>query len=186
MIVVLGALRTELLFVRRGPRLALGIGARAAERLSAWLRVMRPDRALVIGFCGGADPSLGPGDLVLADALLRDGERVDVPGGPLAEARRALPGAKVGPLLTVEGPADPAAKARASAEAVGVDMESYHIARVLSGHGIPFLVLRCVLDPLWEDPGRRWRYAIRALRCARSLGSAAGRLLAVLEGAGDG
>ncbi len=181
MVLTVAALRTELLFAP-WPRAALGMGQKARARLRRILEGERPAGVLVVGFSGAARASLPVGALVLADSA----RGVRVPDGLLERARKALPEAEVGPVATVESPAAPAEKARLSADALAVDMESGYLAAELSSRGIPFLVVRCVLDALWEDvtSGLKFRFARRALVCARRLGQAAGALVPVLEGAG--
>ena len=174
------ALRTELLFAPR-PRAALGVGERAPARLAEILDKERPAGVLVVGFCGASRAGLSPGDLVLADSA---GE-VRVPQELVTRAKAALAGVKVGPVATVGAPAGPEEKARLAPDALAVDMESAHLARELSSRGLPFLILRCVLDALWEDlsarPAAFW--AGRALSCARRLGRGAQALIPALEGA---
>jgi len=179
-VLTVAALRTELLFAPR-PRAALGVGGAAADRLAKLLKRNRPSAVLVVGFCGATRASLSPGTLVLASAV--DGTAL--PEGLVERARANLPGVEVGPLVTVEAPASPAEKARLSPDALAVDMESAHLAGELSSQGIPFLILRCVLDALWEEisAGMRLRWARRALLCARRLGQGARTLRPVLEGA---
>lgn len=184
MIVTVAALRTELLFAPR-PWLWVGVGAGARGRLARWLD-RHPTRGVVIvGFCGGTRAALRPGDLVLAAAVATEGQEIAASQTLLELARVALPEAHVGGVATVEAPADPVAKARLGVDALAVDMESAHLAQEFSERGIPFLVLRVVLDALWEDvsAGLRIRWAGRAMGCARRLGQAAAALRPILEGA---
>jgi len=187
MVLTVAALRTELLFSPR-PRAALGVGARAAARLAETLDRRKPSGVLVVGFSGATRANLRPGTLVLASGVQGEGEEVRVPDGLLSRARRAVPEAGAGQIATVNGPASPEDKAWLSLDALAVDMESLHLARELSQRGIPFLIVRCVLDHLWEDVtfGLKVRWARRALHCARRLGKAARALAPVLEGGGQG
>lgn len=173
-------LRTELLLAPR-PRIALGVGKRAAARLGLLLQGEKPPGVLVVGFAGAARADLPAGTLVLATSA---GE-VAVPEGILSRAREALPEAKLGPIASLGHLATPEEKARQGLAALAVDMESEDLAAELSRQGIPFLILRCVLDVLWEDLGRgpRARWARRALACARRLGRGAKALIPILEGA---
>ncbi len=183
MIVTVAALGTELLFAPR-PRLRVGVGAQAGGRLRAWLAGHKPGGALVVGFSGSTRAGLGAGTVVLVEGILADGsDPVLVDRALVARARDVLPGAVVGPVASVPRIADPAEKARLGLDALAVDMESAHLARELSGRRIPFLVLRVILDELWEDvAGRpRVRWAGRALGCAVTLGRAAGALRPALE-----
>lgn len=183
MIVTVAALRTELLFAPR-PRLRVGAGAQAGVQLRAWLEAHPPGKALVIGFCGATRASLGAGTVLLAEKILCQGAEIPLDRALVARAREALPDAVAGAIATVAGPADPVEKARLGSEALAVDMESACLGRELVRQGIPFLIVRIVLDELWEDVSEfPIRWAGRALACSRSLGHAAAALGPVLEGA---
>jgi len=178
-VLTVAALRTELLYAPR-PRAALGVGERAAAQLVRILDRKRPAGVLVVGFCGAARAGLPPGTLLIAD---RAGD-VPLPDELVAMAKGALPEAEVGALAQVGSPAAPEEKARLSPDALAVDMESEVLAAELSSRGVPFLILRCVLDALWEDltRGPRLLWAGRALSCARKLGRGARALAPLLEG----
>lgn len=183
MIVTVAALETELLFAPR-PRLRVGVGAEAGGRLRDWLEGHRPKGALVVGFSGATRANPGAGSVVLAEGIVADGLDPIVPTSAwVARAVEALPSAVLGTVTTVAQPADPAHKARLGLDALAVDMESAHLARELSRREIPFLVLRIVLDELWEDVAvpPRVRWAGRALVCAHRLGRAAAVLRPVWE-----
>ncbi|MGC9529258.1 MAG: hypothetical protein ACP5G2_01375 [Candidatus Bipolaricaulaceae bacterium] len=185
MVCVVAALRTELLFVRSRPRLAVGTGPGAAARLVAGWGKKSPEAVLVVGFSGATRAELPAGALILASRVQGAGAAVDVPGGLLSAARAVVPWAASGPIQTVDQLAGPGEKARLSLDALAVDMESAHLAGELSRREIPFLVVRSVLDLLWEDvtTGPRARWAARALTCAAGLGRACRRLAPVMAGA---
>lgn len=184
MILTVAALRTELLFAPR-PRLRVGVGARAGIRLRAWLDEHELVGALVVGFSGAARAGLGAGTVVLADEIRREGsDPIPLDPALVARARGALRGAAEGPVASVSKPAGPAEKARLGLEVLAVDLESAALGRELARQGIPFLVVRAILDELWEDvSGLPIRWAGRALACSRALGRAAAALRPVLEGA---
>ena len=184
MIAAVAALRTELLFVRGCHKVRTGTGPGASERLARALEALRPQGAVVLGFCGAAHARLVPGTLILATSIRHGGEVLEVPPELVVRAEERLPDADPGALVTVDDVADPATKARISLDAFGVDMESFHLARELRARGIPFLVVRCVLDALWEDISRapRVRWTARALACARKLGAAVKALAPLLAG----
>ncbi len=129
MTVVLAPLRVE----------AWALGAR---RTGMGLREAASGRGAIVigGLCGAVDPSLRPGDLVVASELRAEGEgepivcRVD-----LAEAL----GARVGPIVSLDHIAGPAERARLG-DALAVDMESYWLAR--SAGDRPVAVVRAVVD----------------------------------------
>lgn len=183
MILAIGALWTELAFVRGMRRVRTGIGPRSRERLARALERLAPEGAVILGFCGATHARLAPGSLILASSVRYGTEEIAVPGELVAAAGRRLPAAEIGPIHTVEGVAGPREKARLSVSALGVDMESFHLAQELRRRRIPFLVLRCVLDALWEDVSRRsLRLIGRAIPCARRLGGAAAVLARVAGG----
>ncbi len=187
MIAAVAALQTELLFVRGCYKVRAGIGHEASERLARVLERLRPQGAVVLGFCGGTHARLVPGTLILATSVRHGGEELGVTPELVAKAKEKLPDAELGPLTTADGIADPETKARVSLDALGVDMESFHLARKLRELGIPYLVVRCVLEALWEDISRapRVRWTARALACARRLGAAVKALAPLLAGGGS-
>ncbi len=120
-------------------------------------RLARDGAVLLISFgiCGGLDPELRPGDLVLADAILTsDGARHPASAQQRAVLEARLSGLALrivaGPLLGQDRPlvgaADKAARFAASG-ALAVDMESHGVARAAKAAGLPFLVVRAVADP---------------------------------------
>ncbi|MCX7750769.1 MAG: adenosyl-hopene transferase HpnH, partial [Candidatus Bipolaricaulota bacterium] len=135
-VIVVAALRTELLFVR-GPKAALGVGARSQGRLCAFLARRRPQGVVIVGYAGGLHADLRPGALVLPDLVWDQKGAVRVSGELLARARTRLPHARVGPLFTDERLTPLAAKAAFEGRALAVDMETSHLARELSARGIP-------------------------------------------------
>jgi 4-hydroxy-3-methylbut-2-enyl diphosphate reductase len=129
MTVVLAPLRVEAwaLGARR-----TGMGARYA---------LADGNAVVIGgLCGAVDPSLRPGDLVVASEVRGDGKSL-LCSTELAEAL----GARVGPIVTLDHIAGPAERAALRASgALAVDMESYWLA--CDAGDRPVAVVRAVVD----------------------------------------
>jgi hopanoid-associated phosphorylase len=102
------------------------------------------------GICGGLDPDLGRGAVVIADRVLVGGEAIETD----AEWRRRLfamcDGAVVRTALGVDEPIlGPAHKARLHEEtgAAICDAESGVVAQFAARRGLPFAVLRAVADP---------------------------------------
>jgi hopanoid-associated phosphorylase len=142
------------------PDVALMIACAGADALRA--RRMAEDLleagagALVsFGIAGGLDPALGPGDIVLPEAVV-------APGGPAvvtdaAWRRRVLDLAAAkglrptgGKLAGSDQVVATVAGKRALYEAtraVAVDMESHAVALAAQTAGVPFLVIRAVIDP---------------------------------------
>ncbi len=124
---------------------------------AAATRLARDGAALLVSFgiCGGLDPELRPGDLVLADTVLTgDGARHPASAEQRAVLEARLSGLSLriaaGSLLGQDRPlrnaADKAARFAATG-ALAVDMESHGVARAAQAAGLPFLVVRAVADP---------------------------------------
>ena len=57
-----------------------GTGEAGRQALAGLLREQKPDTVLIAGLCGGLDPSLGPGDLILAREVMdEEGEALQPP-----------------------------------------------------------------------------------------------------------
>lgn len=145
-------------------RIARGIGLQAlAAGGDAALTVAKLDRAIAagaegivsFGICGGLDPALMPGALLLPEAVLSgEGARfpVDVAWreAVAASLRRAALAPQTGDILGLAAILATAAEKSSrfrSTFARAIDMESGHAARAAQAAGLPFLVLRVVADP---------------------------------------
>lgn len=135
-----------------------GIGRQAMTKAMALCcDIVRPDLVLHIGYCGGADPTLSIGDLVLASVVVDAATGEEIAPSPeyLARAEGLCKEAdirfKTGGLVTVdEVIPEPHEKAFIGTRygALAVDMESSALAVGCRDRGIPFAVIRAVLDPL--------------------------------------
>ncbi|MDX1575039.1 MAG: hypothetical protein R3285_02525 [Kiloniellales bacterium] len=157
------AIEAELLalaFARNAPGAAPRVVCAAASedraREGARRLLSEGAGALVsFGIAGGLDPSLKPGDLVLADEVVSPG-RDPIAADPALrdQWRRAaeaagLPcvgGRLLGAPRVLAGVADKEAWHRSSG-ALAVDMESYAVAGVAAGAGAPFVAVRAIADP---------------------------------------
>src|SRR5262245_39698793 len=128
-------------------------GLRATLLQSRWPALLHGmDRPLVVsaGVCGGLAPSLGPGDVVLPDAVI----------GLNGELRRVTPCAHPGSGgLLVTAPdvvATPEAKAAlfARTKAVAADMESSLSIEAAEAAGLPATVVRGVADDARQEVPR--------------------------------
>jgi nucleoside phosphorylase len=146
---------------------ATGDGARSAARgLGRLLAAERPGRLLVVGVAGGISPGLESGDLVVARQLFeRRGE--DLLAGPAPDAgwlaHAAAAGVAAGSVVSGDRILVTAREKRElwddlrrqSAPAAGMpavcDLESAAYARLAAAAGVPWLVVRAVLDPAGED-----------------------------------
>jgi adenosylhomocysteine nucleosidase len=127
------------------------------DRLRAHLSGLDPTglRAVIsFGIAGGLDPSLQPGDVVVATAVIAQQGAWKVPASvvsSLVERMRASGiGAAQGYLVGVEEPIlAPAAKAavRRETDAVAVDMESHIGAAYAADNNLPFAAIRVISDP---------------------------------------
>lgn len=160
----------------------VGIGYEAGEQAGLLLDAM-PCRALVsLGYAGGLDPGLQPGDLVVGSAYLhgaRTAAAGDAPAGQAAALlRQAGLAVTEGAVLTVDEPlltGRAKRRARQGSGALVVDMEGRWIADAAASRGVPLIGIRAVLDEahfslppfvatIIADGGRRERtHAIRAL-----------------------
>jgi hopanoid-associated phosphorylase len=127
--------------------------ARLAEAAS-----LRPSLVVSWGLCGGLDPRLRPGDLILgADVVSNEGavrtdeavtaslaERILGAGARVVVERLA---ASQAPVVTAAAKAD----LRRTTGAAGVDMESLIAGQYALKQRIPFAILRSVADPAERD-----------------------------------
>ena len=135
-----------------------GIGIPAMAAAAAYLLDhYRPAFCLHAGYCGGADPQDQPGDLLIASAVVdaRGGTREAADASRVAAAeevaRAAGLRARSAAVVTVEALVEqPHEKAFVGTqhEAAGIDMESAAFVAACRERGVPWLVVRAVLDPL--------------------------------------
>jgi len=163
--------------------LACGMGPASATALCRSLdaRVQTLRGLALVGWAGGLSPALSAGEVVVAD------EAVDTSGGRAPCSPIRLPGATVGPMLTVPAPVlSPGAKGGLwDGSLLAVEMEAYPLAIWAHGHSLPFIHARVILDPVDEalpdlgdtlDPLGRPRWGRLARRLARRPSLAAGLL----------
>lgn len=139
-------------------RIAQGPGARAIfgldrSRLKAELEALAGSGAAGIvsfGTAGGLGPSLKPGDIVIASAIVSSGARLPTCPDWARALRAALPFAQYADIAGSDAPVVSAAAKDAlwrSTGAAAVDMESHMAAEVAARFGLPFIALRAVIDP---------------------------------------
>ena len=186
-VMVLAALRTELLFVR-GPKAALGMSEAARAGLRRVLSRFSPKGVVFLGYCGGLAEGLPSGALILADRLEGPEGTIRTSARILSNAKKLLPEAHVGSLFThpvllrKETVREMAAERGLSP--LGVDMEANFVAAELFRRRIPFLVAKIVLDSWREEVSLglgRFLWAPRALSCAWKLGMVAPKLRQAVE-----
>jgi adenosylhomocysteine nucleosidase len=115
---------------------------------------LRPRLVLSWGLCGGLDPRLRPGDLILGAAVVSRTDAIQADAAAtarLAERLRAADEcAATERFAASDAPvATPAAKAelRRLTDASAVDMESLIAGQFARERKIPFAILRAVADP---------------------------------------
>lgn len=120
------------------------MGAGTAEILEKKLAHTKPELVISTGFAGGLQPELSVGDLVLG---------LNYSDAGVADRLNLGPQWKRGTILTVPAIIEKAAEKKRLGEESGclaADMESAHLARICTGHGIPMLSVRCISDA-WND-----------------------------------
>jgi len=162
--------------------LASGMGNGPGPALDEW----QPRLVVSCGFCGGLDPGLMAGDLVLATALrAASGDLLTAPEPARLAAAAMLDGLRYrqGELVQATSVATTVDEKRALARsgALAVDMESYAVGLAAAEAGIPWLALRAVLDPadsplpeFTREPRRDYawpalKYALKGPRAAAKL-----------------
>jgi adenosylhomocysteine nucleosidase len=145
-------------------RIARGIGLRAVAgggdpaRTVAIIKRLIGDGAtglVSFGICGGLDPALASGALIVPGAIRTENQERRPVAGRWHRALVAGLGvagisAATGDLLGAASIADtPARKAAlfAATSAIGVDLESHLVAVAAGEAGLPFVVVRVVADP---------------------------------------
>jgi adenosylhomocysteine nucleosidase len=120
--------------------------------------IVRPSLVVSWGLCGGLDPALRPGDLILGAEVVSDEGAVradEAVTSSLAQRLRSA-GARVvverlaasdAPVLTAAAKAE----LRRSTGAAGVDMESLIAGQFALEQRAPFAILRAVADPAERD-----------------------------------
>ncbi len=126
---------------------ALSLRARLAEAAS-----LKPSLVVSWGLCGGLDPRLRPGDLILGAEVVSDDSVIQTVLAGTSLLAQRLVGVRVtverlaasdAPVLT----ADAKAHLRRVTGAAAVDMESLIAGQYAREQGVPFAILRAVSDP---------------------------------------
>jgi nucleoside phosphorylase len=104
------------------------------------------DHVMVAGICGGLDPDLPVGTLILAETIVDATSGTEYPHHPPGDTPRR------GKIITTEGATLDTELSRRFLEAgcLGVDMENSAVAEVCEAHGCPWSVYRCIGDR-WFD-----------------------------------
>jgi hopanoid-associated phosphorylase len=153
MLIVCGLKREAAVFAGPGALSAYGVGPILQSKLDELAD--RPVTMVVsFGLCGGLDPALRCGDIVLGTEVVYEGESV-VPDSALTLAlkRRFVDGGQRCYVGRFAGAASPVLtraekyELRAATGAVAVDMESLAAGLFARARNVPFAILRAVCDP---------------------------------------
>jgi 4-hydroxy-3-methylbut-2-enyl diphosphate reductase len=165
-LLVVAALRSEyaaLLSVGRETELErCGMGPARVRRWLPRLDALSPDTVAVAGVAGGLDPSLRPGDVVVATEIRDPSGRIALRGAaPLvAELRRRGLRVHTGPVVSTDHIVTHRAEREklAATGAVAVDMESASIVRAVTERhrDVPIAVVRVIVDTV-DTPIARLR-----------------------------
>lgn len=132
---------------RLGWKVAIGGGTAAGAEAAARSLLTQGAASLIsCGLAGGLDPTLHPGTIIVANAVLSDDERYSTE----PELSRLLQGPTPHLLLSTKSIAATTADKHRLWQQTGaaaVDQESGAVARVASLHDLPFAVLRVICDP---------------------------------------
>ena len=124
-----------------------------------------PAGVISFGLCGGLDPALAAGALLVGSAVIGDAEHLPAHADWAERLMAALPRATR--VSFAEGDAMVATTAAKAAlhrqtGAAAADMESHIAARLAQRRGLPFAILRAVSDPMHRSLPKAARVGLKA------------------------
>jgi adenosylhomocysteine nucleosidase len=144
--------------IARGPDALAICGSGASLRAKLAEAATPPGLTISFGLCGGLDPALRTGDVVIGTQVMAGGASVVADESVARELAGRLGAAgehvTLGAVAAVDAPILTRAAKDAlwkATMAVGVDMESQIAARFATDHNAPFAILRVVSDPADRD-----------------------------------
>jgi adenosylhomocysteine nucleosidase len=156
-LIVCGLKREAAILAGPGRTALCGDASTLRLRLAA-AAIVRPSLVVSWGLCGGLDPRLRPGDLILGEEVVSGGGAVRADEAVTSSLAQRLGGAGArvvverlaasdAPILTAAAKAE----LRRATGAVAVDMESLIAGQYALKQRIPFAILRAVADPAERD-----------------------------------
>ncbi|HKQ61431.1 MAG TPA: hypothetical protein VJS92_09060 [Candidatus Polarisedimenticolaceae bacterium] len=135
-----------------------GEGRSCAQRgAAALIERFAPERVLVLGVSGGLTPGLAPGDLLVAGQVWAGTAPVPPPDRRWVEHARGRRGTMEAMVVSTDRilctPAEKTAlrhELAADARPAAVDLESAAYAWAAAARGVPYVVVRSILDPAEE------------------------------------
>lgn len=129
-----------------------GLGGPMADKVVAEAKKAGASGIVSFGVCGGIDPALPAGSVILPETILGPDELVVdmIWRDKLAALLNDSFDITTGSLLTVENTVETVEEKTALYQQTGtcaVDMESAHLARLAAKHDLPFIAVRVVHDP---------------------------------------
>jgi nucleoside phosphorylase len=129
----------------------IGVGpAKSAEMLGRRIRLDRPDKIILTGFCGGIATDLAVGDFCIPCEVRYGDLRLPVEPHEqelLAGAAESLHIHYAGGAMeTFDSPV--LSRTAVASNSVAADMESYSVVRVAASFGIPASVIKVVSDTI--------------------------------------
>jgi hopanoid-associated phosphorylase len=157
-LLIVSGLQREAAILAGPNRISICGGATALRAKLAEAAGLRPQLVMSWGVCGGLDPRLRPGDIVVGAEVVSDDASIGTDAAVRSWLERRLidAGARVvverlaaaeAPVLTVGAKAD----LRRATGAAAVDMESLMAGRFALEQRTPFAILRAVADPADRD-----------------------------------
>jgi adenosylhomocysteine nucleosidase len=130
---------------------AAGSTERAHARARGWLVDGRVRALMSFGICGGLDPGLAPGTVLVAHRIaLPEGGALHFDARWARAVAARIPGARIAPLLGTSEVVTTAREKAALFARFGVpavDMESRGVAEAAREANVPFVAVRAVADP---------------------------------------
>jgi hopanoid-associated phosphorylase len=157
-VLIVCGLKREASILAGADRVAVCGDAATLQRRLAEVATSRPQLVISWGLCGGLDPRLRPGDLVVGEDVTSGDECIKTDSVAASRLAKRLSAARAraslerfagvsAPVLT----ASQKAQLRGATGAAAVDMESLIAGRFARERSAPFAILRAVADPAERD-----------------------------------